>query len=89
MGIFTAALGITTTAVAISRIASTGDGQAVSVTPLDGTVYVGGADVTAASGTPATPSMPVALTLPKGETLYAIAAAGTVNVRIMRVGADS
>lgn len=78
------------TAVAVSTTASDGIGHTVSVAPVDGTVYAGGDNtVTSSNGFPITPSTPQSFALGKGDSLYLVAASGTVNVRVIRVGADS
>lgn len=54
-----------------------------------GTVYLGGADVTAATGMLTEKNaIPFTMTLPAGETLYAITASGTEQVRVMTPSID-
>lgn len=89
MAIKTAAVGVTSTAAAVSTTSSDGIGHTVSVAPVDGTVYAGGSDVTTANGFPITPSTPQSFALAKGDVLWLVAASGTVNVRVIRLGADS
>jgi len=54
-----------------------------------GTVYIGGADVTAANGMLTEKNaVPFEIFLPLGESLYAITASGTENVRVMTPSVD-
>ena len=54
-----------------------------------GTVYIGGADVTAANGMLTEKNaVPFEIFLPLGESLYAITASGTENVRVMVPSVD-
>lgn len=49
-------------------------------------IYLGGADVTAAQGRPVDAGGSYACDLLSGEKLYAVAAAGTVEVSVLRTG---
>ena len=54
-----------------------------------GTVYIGGADVTAANGMQTEKhAVPVQFILPAGETLYAITASGSEELRILTPSVD-
>ena len=54
-----------------------------------GVVYVGGADVTSSNGMLTEKNaVPFELFLPAGETLYAITASGTEEVRVMTPNTD-
>jgi hypothetical protein len=54
-----------------------------------GTIYVGGADVTAANGLLTEKhSVPFTIFLPINESLYAITSAGTETVRVMTPSVD-
>ena len=54
-----------------------------------GVVYIGGANVTAANGLLTEKNaVPFVMTLPANETLYAITASGTEEVRIMTPSTD-
>lgn len=54
-----------------------------------GVVYIGGADVTAANGLLTEKNaVPFEMFLPLGESLYAITASGTEEVRVMTPSVD-
>jgi hypothetical protein len=54
-----------------------------------GTVYIGGSDVTSANGLLTEKhSVPFEMFLPLGESLYAITASGTENLRVMTPSVD-
>lgn len=54
-----------------------------------GTVYIGGEDVTSSNGMLTEKNaVPFSMRLPAGETLYAITASGTEQVRVMTPSVD-
>ena len=54
-----------------------------------GTVYIGGSDVTSSNGMQTEKNaVPFQFVLPAGETLYAITAAGTEELRILTPSVD-
>ena len=50
-------------------------------------VYLGNSTVTTATGLPTEKSLPLTLEVPNGETVYAIVAADTEDVRVLRPSA--
>ena len=50
-------------------------------------VYLGNSSVTTATGLPTEKSLPLTLEVPNGETVYAIVAADTEDVRVLRPSA--
>ena len=50
-------------------------------------IFVGDADVTAATGYEVPAGDPLAVDLEEGEVVYAVTAAGTVDTHVLRVGA--
>ena len=70
---------------AIRLVASSVNARQISVHPSgNGTVYLGGSDVTAASGMLTEKgAVPYTFTLPATNELWAIVASGTVDVRVM------
>lgn len=55
----------------------------------NGIVYLGNASVSSSDGTPTEKgAVPFQLVLPAGETLYAVTASGTEDLRVMRPSAS-
>ncbi len=54
--------------------------------PSGATVYLGGADVTTATGWPVAAGATFAVDLRAGDALYAVVASGTVAVPVLRTG---
>ena len=50
-------------------------------------VYLGNSTVTTSTGLPTEKSLPMTLEVPNGETVYAIVAADTEDVRVLRPSA--
>ncbi len=89
MAVVSVAVAVQQTAVKVSTVASDGVAHTVAVCALDGTVHVGGAGVSAVNGVPVSPGAPVTVRCGRGDGLFVVAGSGTVNVRVLRVGADS
>jgi hypothetical protein len=94
MGVKTAhiTVGTTPTLLTVHNESDTTAGSAIEVFAISGsTVYVGGPDVTgpgtaATAGRPVDTGVPYALDLNPGEALYAITAAGSAVVSVLRTG---
>jgi hypothetical protein len=70
---------------AIKLVATSVNARQISIHPSgNGTVYLGGSTVTAASGMLTEKgAVPYTFTLPANNELWAIVASGTVDVRVM------
>lgn len=60
-------------------------GSTVSVHPASA-IFIGGPDVSTASGYPVAGGVDLAVDLDMGERLYAVAASGFVSVNVLRTG---
>ena len=82
MAIDSVAVSVTTSATLL--VTADADGMTATVSPVGGSVYLGGSGVTTANGLPISAGVALSKDLRAGEKLYAIAAAGTVDVRVLR-----
>lgn len=89
MPIIAAAQAVTTTAVKVSTTAADGAAHTVVVAAVDGTVYAGGSAVTSSTGLPVAPGGVLSVRVLAADSLYLVSAAGTVNTRVLRTGADT
>lgn len=79
---------ITTTAVDLSGTDDARPGSTVDVLVMSGsTIYVGGPDVTAATGRPVAAGSSYALDLTPGDRLFAVTASGSAEVSVLWAGA--
>jgi hypothetical protein len=74
---------VTTTAQALN-VSENKASIALSNPALGATVYLGGSDVTAANGFPLAAGEKIALDLEKGDVVYAIVAASTQAISVLK-----
>lgn len=89
MAIATAQVSVGTTATALAAYEHAGrTGNSIAVQNVDSTnaVYLGASGVTTGTGYKLTAGSSIAFDLDDGETLYAIAASGTVTIHTLRTG---
>lgn len=79
---------VSTTAIQI--VAADNLNRQIYVHPIgNGVVYIGGSDVTAANGMLTEKgAVPFAMNLPSGESLWAITAMGTEDIRVLTPNQD-
>lgn len=77
---------VTTTATALNQAEADNTGTSgllVAVPSGGATIYVGGADVTAANGFPVAAGQTLTTDVDRGEQLYAVTASGTQAVAVL------
>lgn len=77
-------VGVAATKLISNTVEAFGPRRAISIQP-EGTVYVGGPNVTAATGIKLVADQIWEIPFQTGQGWYAIASAGTVNVRVLPV----
>lgn len=86
MAVNSAVVAVGTTATALNSVDMDGlAGQSLQFTPPSA-IFVGGPGVTSATGYPLTAGVEYYYDLQPGDVYYAVAASGTVNVPVLRVG---
>lgn len=81
----TVAVGVTATSLATPTTGSVGDPVPVVIFNNDPTVklFIGGADVTVATGFPVIPQSGIGFRLLNSDPIFGIVAAGTVDARVL------